>query len=71
MRSLTQFGANVGPRHLHTGPSQLAQLQALTELQSNGFLGALNITVTSVHAADGKSPALDDLKMKYFIGEQE
>jgi hypothetical protein len=62
---------NVGPRHLHTGPSQLAQLQALTELQSNGFLGALNITVTSVHAADGKSLALDDLKMKYFIGEDE
>ena len=49
----------------------LAQLQALTELQSNGFLGALNITGTSVHAADGKSPALDDLKMKYFIGEDE
>ena len=49
----------------------LAQLQALTELQSTGFLGALKITVTSVHAADGKSLALDDLKMKYFIGEEE
>ena len=49
----------------------LAQLQALIELQSNGFLGVLNITVTSVHAADGKSLSIDDLKLKYTIGEDE